>query len=65
MLIRYILFLIILSYFNTSQILVIPGEGMPNSKNPSIKDNLIIKFDVEFPSGLSDEDKKCISDLLP
>ncbi|KAF7124843.1 hypothetical protein RHSIM_Rhsim12G0056300 [Rhododendron simsii] len=36
---------------------VIPNEGMPVSKEPGKKGNLRIKFDVKFPSSLSEEQK--------
>ncbi|KAL9243361.1 hypothetical protein vseg_017256 [Gypsophila vaccaria] len=37
--------------------IVIPGEGMPLSKEPRKKGNLIIMFDVVFPSRLSSDQK--------
>ncbi|KAK7827688.1 uncharacterized protein LOC136063495 [Quercus suber] len=37
--------------------MVIPNEGMPVSKEPSKRGNLIIKFDVIYPSRLSSEQK--------
>ncbi|XP_075658343.1 uncharacterized protein LOC142628189 [Castanea sativa] len=37
--------------------MVIPNEGMPFSKEPSKRGNLIIKFDVIYPSRLSSEQK--------
>ncbi|KAF3955519.1 hypothetical protein CMV_019268 [Castanea mollissima] len=37
--------------------MVIPNEGMPISKEPSKRGNLIIKFDVIYPSRLSSEQK--------
>ncbi|KAE9459016.1 hypothetical protein C3L33_09084, partial [Rhododendron williamsianum] len=36
---------------------VIPNEGMPVSKEPGRKGNLRIKFDVKFPSSLTEEQK--------
>ncbi|KAL8151092.1 hypothetical protein V2J09_020900 [Rumex salicifolius] len=36
---------------------VVPGEGMPLSKDPSRKGNLRIKFEIKFPSRLTDEQK--------
>ncbi|KAG2707302.1 hypothetical protein I3760_05G142500 [Carya illinoinensis] len=38
-------------------VMVIPNEGMPNSKEPSKKGNIVIKFDVKFPSRLTEEQK--------
>ncbi|XP_062160307.1 uncharacterized protein LOC133867575 [Alnus glutinosa] len=37
--------------------MVIPNEGMPISKEPNKKGNLIIKFDVMFPTRLTAEQK--------
>jgi len=36
-----------------NQIRVIPNEGMPKHKNPYVKGNLYIKFNVEFPASYS------------
>lgn len=36
---------------------VIPNEGMPISKEPGKKGNLRIKFDVKFPSKLTEDQK--------
>jgi len=35
------------------QVRVIPNEGMPRHKNPFIKGNLYIKFNIEFPASFS------------
>ncbi|KAH9606855.1 hypothetical protein KSS87_020263 [Heliosperma pusillum] len=43
---------------------VIPGEGMPISKDPRQKGNLKIKFDVKFPSRLSSDQKADIKRVL-
>ncbi|KAB1220725.1 hypothetical protein CJ030_MR3G002936 [Morella rubra] len=37
--------------------MVIPNEGMPNSKEPTKRGDLIIKFDITFPSRLTTEQK--------
>ncbi|KAL6983558.1 hypothetical protein U1Q18_016942 [Sarracenia purpurea var. burkii] len=37
--------------------MIIPNEGMPISKEPGKKGNLRIKFDVKFPSRLTEEQK--------
>lgn len=37
--------------------MVIPNEGMPNSKEPNKKGNIVIKFDIKFPSRLTEEQK--------
>jgi DnaJ family protein B protein 4 len=44
---------------------VIPGEGMPLSKNPSKKGNLLIQFKVHFPDQLNDQQKDLIKKALP
>ena len=38
---------------------VVRGEGMPLPKNPSQRGNLIVKFDIAFPSHIS-EDKRAL-----
>ncbi|XP_072018706.1 dnaJ homolog subfamily B member 13-like [Amphiura filiformis] len=43
---------------------VVPGEGMPISKNPTSKGNLIIRFDIEFPRQLTPEKKTLIKEAL-
>lgn len=43
---------------------VIPNEGMPISKDPSQKGNLKIKFDVTFPTKLSEEQKSDLRRVL-
>lgn len=43
---------------------VIPNEGMPVSKDPSKKGNLIIKFDTMFPSRLTAEQKSGLKRVL-
>ncbi|KAL8158527.1 hypothetical protein V2J09_000064 [Rumex salicifolius] len=43
---------------------VVPREGMPLPKDPSRKGKLRIKFDIKFPSRLTDEQKSGIKKLL-
>lgn len=40
------------------------GEGMPISKAPSTRGDLIIKFDIVFPSYLSEDKKRALVPLL-
>lgn len=49
------------------QVRVVPNEGMPRHKNPFIKGNLYIKFEVEFPSSftLSSSQIQHLSKALP
>ncbi|XP_029924252.1 dnaJ homolog subfamily B member 13 [Myripristis murdjan] len=43
---------------------VVTGEGMPLSKDPSHRGNLIIIFDIQFPQKLSAEQKRLIKQVL-
>ncbi|KAL8424880.1 hypothetical protein Efla_002999 [Eimeria flavescens] len=43
---------------------VVPGEGMPISKKPGEKGDLIIEFDILFPRSLTDDQKKKLKDIL-
>lgn len=43
---------------------VIPGLGMPISKNPTQKGNLIIKFQIQFPKHLSQNQKNQLASIL-
>ncbi|KJP86714.1 hypothetical protein AK88_03626 [Plasmodium fragile] len=43
---------------------MIPKEGMPSSKNPSKRGDLIIEFEVIFPKSLSSERKKILREVL-
>ncbi|KAK4530361.1 hypothetical protein CCYA_CCYA04G1218 [Cyanidiococcus yangmingshanensis] len=42
----------------------IGGLGMPNSKNPNEKGDLIMRFQVQFPRTLTEEQKRRIRDIL-
>ena len=43
----------------------IPGHGMCFSKQPAIRGDLVIKFNIKFPQHLSPENKSELSRLLP
>lgn len=43
----------------------VPGEGMPISKNPSSRGALRVKFEVQYPTGLSDQQKAALRQILP
>ncbi|XP_072333241.1 dnaJ homolog subfamily B member 13 isoform X2 [Scyliorhinus torazame] len=43
---------------------VVPGEGMPLSKDPLQKGNLVIQFDIKFPEKLTTSKKKLINRAL-
>mmetsp|Transcript_1981 Transcript_1981/g.4042 ORF Transcript_1981/g.4042 Transcript_1981/m.4042 type:complete len:210 (+) Transcript_1981:2-631(+) len=42
----------------------IKGKGMPKSKSPGEYGDLVVKFDVDFPTTLSDEQRSGLSRLL-
>lgn len=44
---------------------VIKGEGMPIAKSPGERGNLIVNFNVNFPSKLTDQQKQQIQNILP
>eukprot|EP01117_Protostelium_nocturnum_P020538 TRINITY_DN9290_c0_g1_i1.p1 TRINITY_DN9290_c0_g1~~TRINITY_DN9290_c0_g1_i1.p1 ORF type:complete len:402 (-),score=157.99 TRINITY_DN9290_c0_g1_i1:275-1480(-) len=44
---------------------VIPEEGMPTHKHPEIKGRLFLKFTVEFPKNLKDNQIKELEKILP
>lgn len=48
---------------NTREVIV--GEGMPISKNPTKRGNLILSFHVQFPSHLSEDQKQQLASILP
>uniref|UniRef100_A0A0D9UYV0 J domain-containing protein n=1 Tax=Leersia perrieri TaxID=77586 RepID=A0A0D9UYV0_9ORYZ len=52
------------SVIHPSYVEVVPGEGMPSSKEPNKKGNLKIKFNIRFPSRLTSEQKAGIKRLL-
>jgi len=43
---------------------VVPGEGMPISKEDKARGDLIIAFEIEFPQRLSQEQKSLLKDAL-
>jgi len=43
---------------------VVPGEGMPVSKDPNVRGDLVIAFEIEFPKRLSQEQKMMLKDAL-
>lgn len=44
---------------------MIEGEGMPMHGNPFVKGNLVIKFDVEFPTSIDADVAKKLATILP
>lgn len=43
----------------------IQGYGLPHPKEPSRKGDLIVHFDIQFPSTLTESTKEILSELLP
>ncbi|TDH71246.1 hypothetical protein CCR75_002830 [Bremia lactucae] len=44
--------------------LVIAGEGMPQQKQPSQRGNLVVEFDVQFPTQLTEAQKNMVRQVL-
>lgn len=47
-----------------NQVLLIPGEGMPNPDNSGDAGNMVVRFWVDFPSSLTDAQRKDVIQLL-
>ena len=59
------LFLVtLISSFRPGYQKIVPGEGMPISKDPNTKGDLIIQFNIEFPNQLNPEQKRMLKDAL-
>ncbi|OTF78836.1 DnaJ molecular chaperone-like protein [Euroglyphus maynei] len=43
----------------------ISGRGLPYPKEPSKRGDLIVKFDIQFPTSLTNDQKRAIAELLP
>jgi hypothetical protein len=56
--IQYVFYII--SYHSPGFTKEIAGEGMPLTKTPNKKGKLVLKFNVKFPSGFSEEKKELI-----
>ena len=44
---------------------IISGEGMPISKQPGTRGDLVVNFDIKFPHSLSSHNVKSLKKLLP
>ncbi len=42
----------------------VAGQGMPKAKNPSARGDLIVAFNVAFPTALSEKQKKQVREIL-
>ncbi len=42
----------------------VPGEGMPDQKNPEKRGNLVIRFNIQFPTKLTESQKSRLADTL-
>ncbi|XP_028412266.1 dnaJ homolog subfamily B member 13-like [Dendronephthya gigantea] len=42
----------------------VPGEGVPTSKDPNIRGDLVINFDIVFPNKLNSDQKRLLKDAL-
>lgn len=42
----------------------IPGQGLPHSKEPNRRGDLIVAFDIKFPDSLPEGSKQILSDIL-
>jgi DnaJ-class molecular chaperone len=38
----------------------IKGEGMPSSKDPNVKGDLILRFSIEFPNSITSQQKQLL-----
>lgn len=52
------------SFFRPGYQKIVPGEGMPISKNLNTKGDLIIQFNIEFPNQLNPEQKRMLKEAL-
>lgn len=44
---------------------VVKGEGMPSSKSPGTKGDLVITFDIVYPKAVSEEAREQLKHILP
>lgn len=41
------------------------GKGLPNPKSPGVRGDLIVEFDIQFPTSLTDAQKELLQSVLP
>eukprot|EP00163_Fabomonas_tropica_P030818 TRINITY_DN7123_c1_g2_i2.p1 TRINITY_DN7123_c1_g2~~TRINITY_DN7123_c1_g2_i2.p1 ORF type:complete len:130 (-),score=37.60 TRINITY_DN7123_c1_g2_i2:108-497(-) len=46
------------------QVRTVPGEGMPQHENQSVKGNLHVEFTVSFPPSLTEEQKEAVKKIF-
>lgn len=44
---------------------IVKNEGMPHSKNPDVKGDLVITFDIKFPRSIDESAKETIRSAMP
>jgi len=44
---------------------IVRGKGMPSSKDPNAKGDLVLTFDIVYPRAVSDESKEQLRKILP
>jgi DnaJ-class molecular chaperone len=40
------------------------GDGLPNTKQPTNRGDIVVKFDIKFPDSLTKEQKETIASTL-
>eukprot|EP00794_Sanderia_malayensis_P000182 gene182-795_t len=50
---------------NSKTTKTVTGQGLPLPKNPSQRGDLIVSFDIEYPSHLSNSSKEALKNILP
>jgi len=49
---------------NTAQRERLPGQGMPISKHPNTRGDILVKFEINLPSNLSTEQRALLADVV-
>jgi len=50
---------------NPNYVKIVKNEGMPHSKNPEVKGDLVITFDIKFPKTIDEAAKETIRSAMP
>ena len=59
-----ILLVCVLVFVRPGYVKIVPKEGMPLSKQPNERGDLVISFNIEFPEHLSPDQKSLITQAL-